>query len=92
MTRYSAGVRDAFLEKAEELKLDIVDKETFKDDSATSFTNQLTKAKNAGATLILRPDLLHPCLGHAHQCLRNGLRREGHGLRRYGRHLGRRGF
>lgn len=49
---YSAGVHDAFLEKAEELKLDIVDKETFKDDSATSFTNQLTKAKNAGATLI----------------------------------------
>ena len=52
---YSAGVHDAFLEAATELKLDIVDKETFKDDSATSFTNQLTKAKNAGATLIFAP-------------------------------------
>lgn len=52
---YSAGIRDAFVAKAEELKLAIVDEESFKDDSQTSFTNQLTKAKDAGATMIFAP-------------------------------------
>ena len=52
---YSSGVADAFTEQAKESKLDIVDTETFKDDSSTSFTNQLTKAKEAGATLIFAP-------------------------------------
>ena len=52
---YSSGVADAFAEQAKESKLDIVDTETFKDDSSTSFTNQLTKAKEAGATLIFAP-------------------------------------
>ena len=41
---YSSGVADAFAEQAKASKLDIVDTETFKDDSSTSFTNQLTKA------------------------------------------------
>ena len=40
----SSGVADAFAEQAKASKLNIVDTETFKDDSATSFTNQLTKA------------------------------------------------
>ena len=40
----SSGAADAFAEQAKASKLDIVDTETFKDDSATSFTNQLTKA------------------------------------------------
>lgn len=52
---YSSGIRDAFVEKAEELKLDIVDEEAFKDDSQTSFTNQLTTAKDRGATMIFAP-------------------------------------
>lgn len=52
---YSSGIRDAFIAKAEELKLEIVDEETFKDDSQTSFTNQLTKAKDKGATMIFAP-------------------------------------
>lgn len=52
---YSSGVADAFAEQAKASKLDIVDTETFKDDSATSFTNQLTKAKQAGATMIFAP-------------------------------------
>ena len=52
---YSSGVADAFAEQAKDSKLDIVDTETFKDDSSTSFTNQLTKAKEAGATLIFAP-------------------------------------
>ena len=52
---YSSGVADAFAEQAKASKLDIVDTETFKDDSSTSFTNQLTKAKEVGATLIFAP-------------------------------------
>ena len=52
---YSSGVADAFKAQAAESKLEVVDEETFKDDSATSFTNQLTKAKEAGATLIFAP-------------------------------------
>ena len=41
---YSSGIADSFKAQAAESKLEIVDEETFKDDSATSFTNQLTKA------------------------------------------------
>ena len=52
---YSSGVADAFAEQAKASKLDIVDTETFKDDSSTSFTTQLTTAKEAGATLIFAP-------------------------------------
>lgn len=52
---YSSGIRDAFVAKAAELKLEVVDEESFKDDSQTSFTNQLTKAKDAGATMIFAP-------------------------------------
>ena len=51
----SGEIADAFAEQAKASKLDIVDTETFKDDSATSFTNQLTKAKQAGATMIFAP-------------------------------------
>lgn len=40
----SGEIANAFAEQAEASKPDIVDTETFKDDSATSFTNQLTKA------------------------------------------------
>lgn len=52
---YSSGIRDAFVAKAKELQLDIVDEEAFKDDSQTSFTNQLTTAKDKGATMIFAP-------------------------------------
>ena len=52
---YSSGIADSFKVQAAKSKLEIVDEETFKDDSATSFTNQLTKAKEAGATLIFAP-------------------------------------
>ena len=52
---YSSGIRDSFVAEAEKLKLQIVDEESFKDDSATSFTNQLTKAKDKGATMIFAP-------------------------------------
>lgn len=52
---YSSGIADSFKAQAAESKLEVVDEETFKDDSATSFTNQLTKAKQAGATMIFAP-------------------------------------
>ena len=52
---YSSGVADAFVEQADKSKLEIVDTETFKDDSSSSFNNQLTKAKEAGATMIFAP-------------------------------------
>ena len=52
---YSSGIADAFKEQAAESKLEVVDEETFKDDSQTSFTNQLTKAKEKGATMIFAP-------------------------------------
>ena len=52
---YSSGVADAFKEQAEKSKLDIVDTETFKDESSTSFTNQLTTAEEKGATFIFAP-------------------------------------
>ena len=52
---YSSGVKDAFSSKAKELGLNIVDEESFKDDSSTSFTNQLTSAQSAGATMIFAP-------------------------------------
>ena len=52
---YSSGIADSFKAQAAKSKLEIVDEETFKDDSATSFTNQLTKAKQAGATMIFAP-------------------------------------
>lgn len=52
---YSSGIADAFKAQAKKSKLEIVDEETFKDDSSTSFTNQLTKAKEAGATMIFAP-------------------------------------
>ena len=52
---YSSGVADAFAEQAKESKLDVVSTVTFKDDSSSSFTTQLTKAKEAGATLIFAP-------------------------------------
>lgn len=40
----SAEIADAFAEQAKASKLDIVDTETFKDDSSTSFINQPIKA------------------------------------------------
>ena len=52
---YSSGIADAFKAQAKKSKLEVVDEETFKDDSSTSFTNQLTKAKEAGATMIFAP-------------------------------------
>ncbi|WP_085830644.1 ABC transporter substrate-binding protein [Collinsella vaginalis] len=52
---YSSGIYNAFKEQASASKLQIVSEEAFKDDSASSFNNQLTKAQAAGATFIFAP-------------------------------------
>ena len=79
------GCADAFAEQAKESKLDIVDTETFKDDSATSFTNQLTKAKEAGATLIFAPIYYTPASVLLQERQGHGIRHDPHGYRRHGR-------
>ena len=52
---YSSGIRDAFVAQAEELGLEIVDEETFRDDSQSSFNTQLTTAQSKGVTMIFAP-------------------------------------
>ncbi|MBY4798141.1 ABC transporter substrate-binding protein [Collinsella sp. AGMB00827] len=52
---YSEGIYNTFKAKAAELKLEIVSEEAFKDESQSSFNNQLTKAQAKGATLIFAP-------------------------------------
>lgn len=51
---YSTGIRDAFLDKAEELGLEIVSETEFNDGDA-DFTVQVNDAKNAGADLVFLP-------------------------------------
>ncbi|QWT18072.1 ABC transporter substrate-binding protein [Collinsella sp. zg1085] len=66
---YSTGVYEAFKAQAEESKLTIVSEEAFKEESQSSFNNQLTKAQAAGATLIFAPIYYTPAsvlLSNAH--------------------------
>ena len=71
---YSSGIRDAFrIAKAEELKLKNSWTRRPSRTIPRRFTNQLTKAKDKGATMILRSHLLHPRLGAALQRRRHGL-------------------
>lgn len=52
---YSMGIHDTFVNKAEELNLEIVSESTFTEDSQTDFSVQLNDAKNAGADLVFLP-------------------------------------
>ena len=54
-TEYSTGIREAFVEEAANQGLNIVADEAFTADNATDFSVQLTKAKDAGATLVFCP-------------------------------------
>ncbi len=54
-TEYSTGIREAFIEEAANQGLNIVADEAFTADNATDFSVQLTKAKDAGATLVFCP-------------------------------------
>lgn len=52
---YSSGIRDTFVEKAEELGLEIVADEAFTDDAKTDFTAQLLAAQQGEADLVFLP-------------------------------------
>lgn len=52
---YSMGIHDTFVNKAEELNLEIVSESTFTEDSQTDFSVQLDDAKSAGADLVFLP-------------------------------------
>ena len=52
---YSTGIYEKFMEKANELGLDVVSVSTFTTDSQNDFSVQLTYAKNAGADLVFLP-------------------------------------
>ncbi len=52
---YSTGIYQKFVTEADELGLDVVDVETFTDDSDKDFSSQLNKIKDAGADLIFLP-------------------------------------
>lgn len=52
---YSSGIYETFIEKAKELKIDVVSTTTFTSDSQKDFNSQLKDAKNAGADLVFLP-------------------------------------
>ena len=54
-SEYSDGIRETFVETAEEKGLEIVASEAFTADSNTDFSGQLDKAKEAGAELVFLP-------------------------------------
>ena len=51
---YSTGIRDTFVKKSAELGLEIVNEETFTDET-TDFTVQVGKAQEAGAEIVFLP-------------------------------------
>ncbi len=52
---YSTGIYQSFMEKAEEIGLEVVADSTFSDDSNADFSVQLQAAANAGADLVFLP-------------------------------------
>lgn len=52
---YSQGIRNTFVEEAEQKNLSVVYEGTFTKDTSTDFTVQLTAAKSKGADLIFLP-------------------------------------
>lgn len=54
-TEYSSGIREAFMKEAENQGLQIVSDEAFTADTATDFSVQLDKAKEANAELVFLP-------------------------------------
>lgn len=57
---YSTGLRNSFVEKAEELGLEIVAETTFAAGNDTDFTVQLTEMQSAGAELVFLPMYYQP--------------------------------
>ncbi len=57
---YSTGIRNSFMDKAEELGLEVVSETTFAAGNDTDFTVQLTSAQAAGADLVFLPMYYQP--------------------------------
>ena len=57
---YSTGVHEKFVAEAKEKNLEIVSDETFDTSSASDFTVQLQKAKDAGADILFLPIYYEP--------------------------------
>ncbi len=68
---YSKGLYDTFIEKAEELKLNIVSTTTFTEGN-TDFAVQIADAKNNGADLIFLPMYYEPASLILAQCASAG--------------------
>ena len=56
---YSTGLRNSFMDKADELGLNVVSETTFTSETK-DFTVQLTEAQNAGADLVFLPMYYEP--------------------------------
>ncbi len=52
---YSTGIYNAFQAKADEIGLEVVEAQTFPDDTNTDFNVQLSAAQSAGADLVFMP-------------------------------------
>ncbi len=52
---YSSGIYDKFMDKAKELKLNVVSEKSFTKDSKTDFSAQISDAKSKGADLVFLP-------------------------------------
>ena len=52
---YSTGIYETFIDKADDLGIDVVSTTTFNTDSQNDFSVQLNSAKNAGADLVFLP-------------------------------------
>ena len=50
---YSSGIYDKFMDKAKELKLNVVSEKSFTKDSKTDFSAQISDAKSKGADVII---------------------------------------
>ena len=57
---YSKGIHETFLEKAEELGLEVVSDTTFADGNDTDFSVQLSDAQSKGADLVFLPMYYQP--------------------------------
>lgn len=57
---YSTGIYSTFMNKADELGLNVVNVSSFTNDTANDFNVQLTEAKSAGADLIFLPIYFTP--------------------------------
>ena len=58
---YSVGVHDAFIARAGEIGLEVVDTQAFTNQSNTDFSVQLQSIKNSGAELLFMPFYAQEC-------------------------------